>query len=170
MKKVFLLAPLVVLWALPGSAQNTPQAEIFGGYSYNRIVSAISGEPVHSNGWEAAANWNLNPWFGLKADFDGSYCCRRQYLYSFLGGPQLSLRRQKYTFFVHGLLGGAHAKGLVTTDTSLAWALGGGVDWNVHRMVSIRLPQVDYFGTRFLDGTQSDLRLSGGLVFRFGTK
>lgn len=170
MKKVFLLAPLVVLLALQGYAQHTPTVEMFGGYSHDRILSAGSGEPVHSNGWEASANWNLNHWFGLKADFDGSYCCHQQYLYSFLGGPQLSLRKEKYTFFVHGLFGGAHAKGLVTTDTNLAWALGGGVDWNVHRVVAIRLPQVDYFGTRFVDGTQNDLRLSGGLVFRFGRK
>jgi len=74
MKKVFLLAPLVVLLALQGYAQHTPTVEMFGGYSHDRILSAGSGEPVHSNGWEASANWNLNHWFGLKADFDGSYC------------------------------------------------------------------------------------------------
>jgi opacity protein-like surface antigen len=177
MKKVFLLASLVFLFALQGYTQDTPKMEIFGGYSYIRITSASAGipsytglSPLDSSGWEASANWNLNHWFGLKADFDGNYCCKGQYIYSFLGGPQLSLRKDKYTVFVHGLLGGAYAQGLYTTDTNLAWALGGGVDWNVNRMLAIRLPQVDYFGTRFLGGTQNDLRVSGGLVFRFGKK
>jgi len=170
MKKLLLVTGLVLLFCSSSFPQDAPMVEVFGGYAYNRILSAASGEPVHTNGWEASAGWNLNRWFGLKADFGGSYCCHQQYLYSFLGGPQLSLRREKYTVFAHGLLGGAHAKGMSTTDTDLAWVLGGGVDWNVHRVVAIRLGQVDYFGTHFFSATQDDLRVSAGLVFRLGKR
>jgi len=170
MKKLLLVIGFLLFCCSLNLAQEIPSVEIFGGYAYSRILSAGSGEPVHSNGWEASAGWNLNRWFGLKGDFEGSYCCHQQYLYSFLGGPQLSLRREKYTVFAHGLLGGAHAKGLSATDTDLAWAAGGGVDWNVHRLLAIRLGQVDYFGTHFLSRTQDDLRVSAGLVFRLGRK
>lgn len=177
MKKAFLLVLLAFVLALPGYAQDFPKFEVFGGYSYIKIMSASAGlssytgaSPLGSSGWQASANWNLNPWFGLKADFDGNYCCSGQYIYSFLGGPQLSVRKPKYTLFGHALVGGANARGLYITDTNVAWVVGGGLDWNVRRFLAIRLPEVDYFGTHFVGGTQSDLRVSGGFVFRFGEK
>jgi hypothetical protein len=177
MKKALLLGALVLLFALQGHAQDTPKVELFGGYSYIPISSASAGfsaykgqSPLSASGWEASANWNLNRWFGIKGDFGGVYCCSGQYLYSFLAGPQLSLRKPKYTFFVHPMLGGAYAQGLSATNTSFALVLGGGLDWNLHRRLAIRLPQVDYFSTHFYGATQNDLRLSAGLVFRFSNK
>jgi len=170
MKKLLLVTGLLLLCCSSSVAQDTPTIEVFGGYTYNRIVSAGSGLPINGNGWEAAADWNVNSWLGFKGDFEGAYCCHQQYFYGFLGGPQISLRKEKYTVFVHALVGGAHAQGLFTSDTDLAWALGGGVDWNVTRLVAIRVGQVDYFGTHFLNRGQNDLRVSAGFVFRFGKR
>jgi len=51
---------------------------------------------------------------------------------------------------------------------------GGGLDLNVHRNFAIRLFQAEYLMTRFADlipatgNMQNDLRLSSGIVFRFG--
>ena len=170
MKKLLVIAGLLLLCGSMSLAQDTPAFEIYGGYSYMHVESAGSGQGLGTDGWEASANWNWNHWLGLKADFDGNYCCNGQHLYTFLFGPQISLRRPKFTFFVHGLVGGAHAQGLVTTDTDLGYAFGGGLDWNVNRWLAIRAPQVDYVGTRFLSSTQNDVRVSGGLVFKLGRK
>jgi opacity protein-like surface antigen len=168
MKKRYLLSPLFVLSALQAHAQDVPKFDIYAGYSFMQISSASTGEHLSSSGWEAAATWNLSRSFGLTADFDGNYCCSGQYIYTYMAGPQLSFRKEKATFFLHGLLGGAHALGLSTSGTEFAWAVGGGVDWDVKPGLAIRLPQLDYLATSFLNGTQSDWRLSAGLVFKLG--
>jgi len=171
MKQALLLAPLAALFALPARAQQaSPKFEIYGGYSYMLIKSASSGSKLSSSGWEVAANWNLSPKFGITADFDGNYCCSGQYLYTYLIGPQFTTRRDRYSVFLHALVGGASAQGLTETGSALAWALGAGVDWNVNPRIALRLPQVDWLGTRFLSGTQSDLRISAGVVFKLDVR
>jgi outer membrane protein OmpA-like peptidoglycan-associated protein len=55
---------------------------------------------------------------------------------------------------------------------------GGGLDLKVHRNVAIRLVQAEYLLTRFKDpasttgarGTQNNVRISTGVVFRLGTR
>jgi hypothetical protein len=52
---------------------------------------------------------------------------------------------------------------------------GGGVDLNLTRGLAIRAAQVDYMWTRFTlnsgaTGTQNTLRVSCGVVFRFGER
>ena len=54
------------------------------------------------------------------------------------------------------------------SDTALAAALGGGVDIKLNDAFAIRAVQADYLMTRFLDERQDNLRLSFGVVFRFG--
>jgi outer membrane protein OmpA-like peptidoglycan-associated protein/opacity protein-like surface antigen len=106
---------------------------------------------------------------------------------TFMFGPRLSFRH-KVTPFVQALFGGAHATA-VTLDgcsgigctplpfeNSFAIAAGGGLDITLNRHVALRLIQAEYMMTRFGDRTsptlqttgQNDLRLSVGLVFRFG--
>jgi opacity protein-like surface antigen len=131
-------------------AQEYPRAEVFGGYSYLHMdTQGVTGSSldqlcntvtvgncplrfqVHPgfNGWEAAGQFNLNSWFGLKADFSGHYgtlvtaqltsasvsrirslnfSTPRQSKYDFLFGPVASYRKHGYTPFVHGLFGDEH--------------------------------------------------------------
>jgi hypothetical protein len=54
-------------------------------------------------------------------------------------------------------------------------AIGGGLDWPLRHRFSIRLIEADYLLTRFdrvtgTSATQNDVRISAGLVFRFGSK
>lgn len=75
------------------------------------------------------------------------------------------------------------------SETAFGMALGGGVDYNVNDRVAIRLIQAEYLMTRFDEasgivciqsistpcpttkaGTQNNLRLSFGVVWRFGSK
>jgi opacity protein-like surface antigen len=171
MKKLIVL--VIVVLAMSGLvlAQDTPSVELFGGYSYMRVNPGFGLDGVNTSGWEASLNYNFGPHWSLKGDIDGQYCCNGQHLHSFMAGPQWSYRREKATFFLHGLLGGAHAEGLASaSDTNLAWAVGGGFDWKFTDRMSWRVVQADYVGTNFVDEIQSNARISTGLVFRFGQK
>jgi len=105
---------------------------------------------------------------------------------SYLFGPRLSFRNHdRITPFAQVLFGGVHAN-LVTlagctvnctvlpVQDSFAMTAGGGLDLRVHHHFAIRLIQAEYLMTRFTSyttgatGTQNDMRLSSGIVFRFG--
>jgi len=161
-----LLSLAALLFTSIAAAQETPKAELFAGYSYLR-VNPTGLEGVNTNGWEASLAYNFNRHFGLKGEFGGDYCCDDQHIHTFMGGPQVSWRGKKANVFVHGLVGGAHVKGSIT-DTSVAWAAGGGLDWNINEHFAWRIAQADYVGTHSLDNIQHNFRISTGLVFRFG--
>lgn len=97
--------------------------------------------------------------------------------YQFLFGPRLAGRWRLVTAFGHALLGASrrHVSGFTAggvtfepeTHTDFALALGGGVDINLGRMVSIRALQLDYIPTRFQGSLWSDnVRLQAGVVFK----
>jgi len=54
------------------------------------------------------------------------------------------------------------------SETAFAWAIGGGVDWNLKERLAIRLGQFDYLPTYFGSTTQNNIRYSAGVVFRPG--
>lgn len=107
--------------------------------------------------------------------------------FTYLFGPRISYRNEtRFTPFVQVLGGGVHA-GPVTTSActgtacsplpsqnSFAMAAGGGLDIRLTHLISLRAVQAEYVMTRFASipadasGTQNDLRLSSGIVFRFG--
>jgi hypothetical protein len=108
-------------------------------------------------------------------------------VYTFLCGPRLSYRRySRIAPFAQVLLGGIHASSVtlsgcrgslctpLPTQNSFSLVAGGGLYIGVLRHLSIRAIQAEYMMTRFglltPEGstTQSDLRLSSGLVLRFG--
>ncbi len=166
------IAAVLVLLVGAGLAfgQEVPRAEIFAGYSYMNVNPSGATRSINTSGWEAELNYNLNKTWGIVGDISGHYCCSGQSIHNFMVGPQLSYRLEKHTFFVHGLVGGSHASGLSQTDTNVAWAGGGGWDWNVRPSWAIRVFQADYLGTHFLSQTQANFRVSTGIVFRWGKR
>jgi hypothetical protein len=169
MKGLLLSVVTVFLLAGWGLAQDVPRVELLAGYSYLRAnPTGLPG--VNTNGWEGSLAYNVSPHWALKGEFSGDYCCGGEHLHTFMGGPQWAWRVNDATVFVHGLVGGAHAQGAGIADTSIAWAAGGGIDWDFSRHFGWRAFQVDYVGTHFLGNTQSDFRVSTGLVFRFGRR
>lgn len=54
----------------------------------------------------------------------------------------------------------------VGSKTSFATALGSGLDYRLMRVIAWRF-QGDYARTRFFGTSQSNVRLSTGIVFRF---
>jgi hypothetical protein len=109
-------------------------------------------------------------------------------VFTYLFGPRLSYRRfDRFTPFAQALFGGIHASEVplsfgctgagctqLPSENSFALAAGGGLDFRLHHHLALRIVQAEYLMTRFEDlntgstGTQNDLRLSTGLVFRFG--
>jgi outer membrane protein OmpA-like peptidoglycan-associated protein len=109
-------------------------------------------------------------------------------VYTYLFGPRFSFRNhERFTPFVQTLFGDIHASDVklssgcmgagctpLPAENSFAWTGGGGLDIRVHRHFAIRLIQAEYLMTRFQDYftgatlSQNDMRLSSGIVFRFG--
>jgi len=108
--------------------------------------------------------------------------------YTYLLGPRLSFRSQRrITPFAQVLFGGVHASDVTISsgctgigctvlpaENKFAITAGGGMDFRVQRHFSIRILQAEYLMTRFENtntgagATQNDMRLSSGIVFRFG--
>ena len=168
MKRILLITGMVVLCAMQGFAQDS-KVDLFAGYSFLHTSPGSGLSSADAHGWEGAATWNWNNWLGLKADFDGHYCCDAS-LHNFLFGPQINLGHGKLAPFVHGLVGVSHGSAGGVTDDAFAFALGGGLDVKATDRIAIRIAQADYFGTRFAGYTQNNFRFSAGLVFKFGSK
>ena len=182
--KLLALAVLVVLTLSPvAEAQEAPKVEVFGGYSYLNFDTVGVTDRLNMQGWDASADFSVYRWFGVEGDFSGHYkgdcggvaglTCKHL---SFMGGPRLTYRNDRYAVFVHGLFGGDNGslsfEGASVSDTPFALAAGGGVDYNVTQHIAVRVAQVDYLMTRHLNefdvAHQNNLRVSAGVVFKFG--
>ena len=177
LKNLIALAFLLCV-SLNVAGQETPKAEIFGGYSW-------AGGNFH--GWNASVTGNVNKWFGVTADFSGHYGSERdgvfeekQRAHSFLAGPRFTLRRGKrLTPFAYALFGGINYSVRLTasgqllgsaSDTGFNMALGGGLDIKINDRLAVRAFQIDYFRPHFFDETHNRGRLAFGLVLRLGKK
>ena len=171
MRKLIGLFALVLLATFQALGQANSQFDIFGGYSYFHVSPGGGLPGASANGWEAQATGNLSENIGVTADFDGHYGSvfgSGGHDYNFLFGPTLSGRTDKVTGFLHLLFGVSHAGAAGFSDTAFAWAIGGGVDWNLKKRLAIRLGQFDYLPTYFGNTTQHNFRYSTGVVLRVG--
>jgi outer membrane protein OmpA-like peptidoglycan-associated protein len=129
---------------------------------------------------------NMGPGFTPSRNVDA-----RSNVFSVMFGPRVSFRDHgKFTPFLQVLGGVAHADD-VTLDnctapiyactpllrqTVFTMTAGGGVDYRLNHRLALRIFQAEFLLTRFQDptsvagdnGWQSNVRLSTGLVFRFG--
>lgn len=174
MRKIAFLAALLVLPLLT-LAEDTPKAEVFGGYQFTRVTIADTG--LNFNGWNASVTGNFNKYFGVAADFSGAYKSESGAslnIYSYTFGPVISLNHEgMINPFVHALFGGAHATASLSGfgsagENGFAMMMGGGVDVKVAPRIAVRLVQADWAYYRFSGvGESKNVRVSTGLVFRF---
>jgi len=167
-----LLMVGVLLFAVAGSAvaQDYPQGEVAGNYTYIRINPG--GTNCHGGGGSAA--YSLNHYLGVVGEFSG---CRvtglpsgvSAHTFTYLFGPRLTYRAYgRLEPFGEALLGGVHVGGTGGfSDSAFAMALGGGADYKWKPSVAIRFIQADYLYTRFSGTHQNSFRLQTGVVFRF---
>lgn len=184
---LFLLHP----GTLP--AQEAPKAEVSAGYSFANL-QLLGSDRSNANGWNASVSVNLNRWFGLVTEFGGLYGASSSITlfapivetldakaHTFLFGPRFTLPREKFSPFVHVLLGGARLNSTTTifslqsgfssrfssSSFAFALALGGGINYKFRDRWAWRV-QTDYLQSGFFTTTQNNFRLSTGPVFYFG--
>jgi len=184
-----------------GADSYTPRYELFLGYTYVPTKSAGNRIAWLSGGSTSLAI-NANRYLGFVADFGGFHANRfgpgappiggevPAYgdVFTYMFGPRLSFRHDRFTPFVQALFGGVHASAVtlngcsgigctpLPSENSFAMTAGGVLDITLTRHVALRLLQAEYLMTRFMDPTssagqkvrQDDMRLSAGIVFRFG--
>jgi opacity protein-like surface antigen len=194
-RKITKVALVALNLAVMAHAQVHTSGNIFFGYSYSGGDASIHGgievqSASHSanlNGWEGSLEGKFLPWIGIVADVSGHYgshnlqvCsfilppCRLESVdtkrYTILFGPQVSVSVGRFTPFAHALFGAGHvsdsASGISNSDTSLATAVGGGLDYKLIKGVAWRI-QGDELHTRFFGSSQDHFRFSTGIVVRF---
>jgi hypothetical protein len=176
MKTTILAFIMLLLFTIPVLAQEeTPRFEALGAYSYMNASTSGLTNRLNLNGWNGALNINLNKWIGITSDIGGYYGSPlgiSTHDFSFLFGPTFSYRTKKVTPFAHALFGGNRlglsAMGESASDTGFAYAIGGGIDFPIHSIISVRAAQVDWLHTHHGDVGQNNVRVSAGAVFRFG--
>jgi opacity protein-like surface antigen len=170
MKKLIMLIAIVMAFAISSLAQERssyPRTELFIGYSYLGIDLTEHDSTENLNGWAMSFSTNLNRRFGVISEFSGNYRNNQQE-HTFLFGPRFSSRGEHATVFTHILAGGATTKFTHSkTHTNPALAAGGGVEVKAGRNLALRF-QADYLPIFSTGYTTQNLRLTTGVVFRFG--
>jgi hypothetical protein len=216
LRTALIFAVDVMLFGLSAWSQEHPKWEVPIDYSYVHY-QAIDfesrnyqfGRNYNLNGGGGGVVYNFTHWIGVKADFQGYASSTKTIiippgnpflpaggaasvsgnLFTYMFGPQLTIRRGKFSPFAEGLVGAAHSNvyknafnALTFTGVSgspsnnaFAAAAGVGFDIAVNRRVSIRPFEMDYLYTNFTDNlkltaNQNSWRYLGGVVLTFGGK
>ncbi|HEX3437769.1 MAG TPA: hypothetical protein VHT24_13455 [Pseudacidobacterium sp.] len=201
MKRGFLLT-VAVLFGFNAFGQDTPpRFEVPVGFSFINAhpdLSPINSFNVYGGGGQF--NVNFGQYFGIKADLMGyanssNLSSRLQALgftgnvsgnlFTYMFGPQIKRHTGVIQPFAEALVGGAHSNvytsiydathGITNASGSsnaFAFAAGGGLDFRLSRLITIRPVEADYLLTRFsangTTGNQNNFRYFAGINFTFG--
>lgn len=168
-------------WERPnaGGRRFIPLFELYGGYAFTRFDTG-AGATTNFNGVLGSFGWNFKPWLQLVADSSYSVVTVtgvKNVLYGNHWGPRLFLRghgKWSVTPFVEGLVGGTRADttvsgvaGYSTSENTISYKVGGGLDIKPSRHLEIRLLNVDYYRTSFGPNVhQNNYWASAGIVLR----
>jgi hypothetical protein len=170
------------LRAMPGYTVDNRLVWLHGGstsfaYNLNRRLALVGDFGAFANSQVRFAGG-----YSGTVDVDNTNAAVRTYL----AGPRISfLKQNRVTPFAQALFGAVHANQIVLknctvnctllpSENSFALTAGLGLDLRVRPHFSVRVVQAEYLMTRFTNyttgagGTQNDMRLSTGVVFRFG--
>jgi len=182
MRKVVLITVCLALFASFASAQ-VPSGNVFFGYSYYN-TNLSTTDRANTNGWNASVEGKILPLLGFVADFDAHYgsqsfpvacpvasgvCSASADFteHNYLFGPRISVSITKIRPFAEALFGAGHVHvNGITSDTSFATAVGGGLDYKLFPLLAWSV-QGDYVHTHFFSVTQNNVRLSTGIVVHF---
>lgn len=175
--RLAVLTLLILLAAFnPSSsqAQAVPRLSVSVSPSWVRFDSRPLGFPDNANleGGTAAGTFNLNTWFGGTAQVFADYG-DHVHLKGWMAGPQFYHQRFGGVFFGHALFGRAQTRvetvvGNRELDVGKAWAVGGGFEFPLGQHFSVRPIEADYLNTYAIGSDEHNLRISVGLVYRWG--
>jgi hypothetical protein len=166
-------------WEKPlPSVRQAPLIELYGGYAFARMVSG--GTSTNFNGALGSFGWNVKPWLQIVGDSSYSFVNvggTKNLLYgNHYGARYYYHTRNRWSVmpFAEALVGGSRADttvtgtgGYTTSQNSISFKVGGGLDLRPSRRWEIRLLDFDYYRTSF--GTsvhQNNYWASTGIVLR----
>lgn len=175
MKRLFCVVLVVAFATIFAVAQDSPKAEVFGGYQYTNVDTKGLGDRQNFNGWDADVAARVAKNISVVADVSGAYKSESGAslkVHSFLFGPRVSATTGKVTPFVQALFGVAHSNASfegtgLGSSNNFGMTLGGGFDYNLKSNVAWRVAKFDYFMVRGSGDTFNNFRIATGLVFKF---
>jgi outer membrane protein OmpA-like peptidoglycan-associated protein len=170
-------------WRAMPTSQSNRMGYLHGGstsiaFNLNRWMGLVA----EFGGYDNSKVTLFSPSASRTFDSDGT-------AYTYLFGPRFSYRTyERVTPFFQALIGGTHASSVtiagctgdqsctpLASENSLAATLGLGFDVKLTHHIALRLIEGDFLLTNFRDpfatnvqSWQKNVRLSSGLVFRFG--
>ena len=166
----------------------TPKAEVGMSFSSTTVFPSGGVPSFTAPGGSGTFVYNFNKTFGAVADLGAYHNSSDANLdpttFSYLFGPRVSWRKDRFTPYAQALVGGVRVtspflvdpiSGNTTAQNAFATAFGGGLDLRATDHIYLKPVEVDYMLSRVpnfwsLNNTQSNLRYSAGIVFRFGKK
>lgn len=183
LRKLNAIVFVLCLLATAAFAQVPTAGYAYFGYSLNHGSVDPLANHLTMNGWQATVEGRILPHIGLVADFAQQFGSTtiffpgtafdmdvrtEQYLF----GPRVAFRVGPARPFVHFLVGAAHVHEenhfflFDDSDTSFAYAGGGGLDYRLSGPLNWRI-QVESLNTNFFHDWQHNVRFSTGLSVRF---
>ena len=180
MKKSLVLIAVALMCTMAAVAQDVPKFEVPLGFSFVNVhpdLSPITSFNIFGGG--GGFVYNVTPWIGVKADFQGytqgsgvkqtlinnGYAVTGNVqgnVFTYMFGPQIKKHSGKFQPFGQALFGAAHSNaygniydsinGLTSkssNNNAFAMEFGGGLDYAVTPHFQIRPVEVDYLYTRF---------------------
>jgi hypothetical protein len=166
-------------WEKPlPSVRRSPLIELYGGFAFARLVSG--GSSTNFNGALGSFGWNFKPWLQIVGDTSYSFVTvggTKNVLYGNHYGPRYYYRsrnRWNVTPFAEAFVGGSRSDttvsgsgGYTTSQNTISFRVGGGIDFRPSRRWEIRLFDVDYYRTSFgTNAHQNNYWVSTGIVLR----
>jgi peptidoglycan-associated lipoprotein len=171
-------------------AQTQPSHEIALDYNYIHTNAPPGGCGCFlMNGGNGSYAYHLGAQFAVVIEVGAVHASKVDAsgldltLTSYLTGPRFFYRRPNARVVPYGqvLLGAVRATGGLApansvgapSSTVFGSTLGGGVELNISRTITLRVAQVDYFVTTFdnqVAGHQNNLQISTGAAYHFGKR
>jgi hypothetical protein len=180
------LFPPAAFAQTPFTAGSGPVITASVGYSY-LIVPIPLATRIGLNGLGASITADFPSRFGAKIDLNFARAANvfgtghHSDVLSYMIGPMFyPVSNKRTAVYVQVLAGGSRSDGVIPNGAGgfdiaytqgLAWAIGAGVERSISSTLSVRT-ETDYMNTSTIDSSgafrgQSDLRLTGSLVYRW---
>lgn len=154
-----------------------PTIEVFGGYSHLSLQTGDLGlgNWKQMNGFDVAVTIpHIVKGLGATVDGSGNYTTTIKQ-YNYFVGPQYKWDLGRFNLIAHGLYGRSQTRlehpgstFLAPSDRERSIALGGEIDLPFANKFEWRIVQGDYLITSAFGNSERNVRLSTGLIFRFG--
>lgn len=178
--RIFLVQVFAILLfseVVAAQSKFLPTVEVFGGYSHLSLQTGALGlgNRKEAGGFDFALTIpHIFKDLGVTADVSGDYATTIKQ-YNFFVGPQYKWDLGRFNLIAHGLYGRSETRlehpgstFLAPSDRQRSLAFGGEVDLPIKSGFLWRIGQGDYVITSAFGNSEKNIRVSTGLIYRFG--